>query len=156
MVRDGGGTYALFMSLDESVTEDVGALGRVRFPRGNFVYAGSAASGLGPRLLRHAKEAKALHWHIDRLTSRRECQVVGAVTFGPSGPDECTIVVQLATLPWVVVSPRGFGASDHRCPGHLVQLGERPELVERAVAVLEEMGGAWLSFDGIERPGGPE
>ncbi|NIW88344.1 MAG: GIY-YIG nuclease family protein, partial [Thermoplasmata archaeon] len=41
------------MTLDEGVTEEVGALGRIRFPRGNYVYAGSAASGLGPRLLRH-------------------------------------------------------------------------------------------------------
>ena len=154
MARDPGGTYALFMSLEEGVTEEVGALCRVRFPRGTYVYAGSAASGLGPRLLRHAKEEKVMHWHVDRLTSRKECQVVGAVTFGPGGPDECTIVGELSTVPWAKVSPPGFGASDHRCPGHLVELGERPELVERAVRVLEELGGAWLSFDGIERPGG--
>jgi Uri superfamily endonuclease len=155
MARDDGGTYALFLTLDEGFSEEVGSLGRVRFPRGNYVYAGSAASGLGPRLLRHAKDDKVLHWHVDRLTSRGECQVVGAVTFGPGGPNECRIVELLEALPWVQVEPRGFGSSDHRCPGHLVRLGERPELVERAVVVLESEGGRWLSFDGIERPGGP-
>ena len=149
------GTYALFMTLEEGVTEDVGALGRVRFPRGVYVYAGSAAGGLGPRLLRHARYEKTVHWHVDRLTTRPECQVVGAVTFGMGGPDECTIVNALNNLPWTRVRPRRFGASDHRCPGHLVQLGERPGLVELAVGALEDLGGHWLSFDGVERPGGP-
>jgi Uri superfamily endonuclease len=155
MAADGGGTYALFLSLDEGLSEEVGSLGWVRFPRGSYVYAGSAASGLGPRLLRHARAEKVLHWHVDRLTTRDECQVVGAVTFGPGGPGECRIVEVLSHLPWARVEPPGFGASDHRCPGHLVGLGERPELVEMAVRALEAEGGHWLSFDGVERPGGP-
>jgi Uri superfamily endonuclease len=155
MTADAGGTYALFLTLDEGITEDVGSLGRVRLPRGAYVYAGSAASGLGPRLLRHAKTEKVLHWHVDRLTTRGECQVVGAVTFGPGGPSECRIVELLSALPWARVEPPGFGSSDHRCPGHLVRLGERPELLERAVLALEGEGGHWLSFDGVERPGGP-
>ncbi|UCC93926.1 MAG: GIY-YIG nuclease family protein [Thermoplasmata archaeon] len=155
MTVDGGGTYALFFMLEEGFSEAVGSLGRVRFPRGVYVYAGSARSGLGPRLLRHARPVKRVHWHIDRLTSRPECQVVGAVTFGPDGPSECDIVRWLVGIPWVVMGPERFGASDHDCPGHLVVLGERPESVERAVKRLEEEGGSWLSFDGIERPGGP-
>jgi Uri superfamily endonuclease len=152
----GGGTYALFLVLDEGFFEVVGALGRHRFPRGVYVYAGSAMSGLEPRLLRHAKPGKVVHWHIDRLTNRPECQVVGAVTFGPGGPDECQIVSILASIRWTQVAPAGFGSSDHDCPGHLVLLGERPELVDRAVDALVKAGGSWLSFDGIERPGGPE
>jgi Uri superfamily endonuclease len=156
MSGDVGGTYALFMVLDEAVTEVVGALGRQRFPKGVHVYAGSAASGLERRLVRHARPVKKVHWHVDRLTVRPEVQVVGAVTFGPGGPDECEIVSILGTLPWVSVTPARFGSSDHDCPGHLVRLGERPELVEMAVRSLEEAGGSWLSFDGIERPGGPE
>lgn len=156
MARDEGGTYALFLSLGEGFIEQVGTLGTVRFPRGAYVYAGSAVSGLGPRLLRHARPVKKVHWHVDRMTSRKECQVVGAVTFGPGGPSECRIVEALAGIPWTRVSPPGFGASDHGCAGHLVELGERPELLEKAVSALEAMGGSWLSFDGVERPGGPE
>ncbi len=156
MSREKGGTYALLLSLEEGFTERVGSLGRVRFPRGNYVYAGSAAVSLGPRLLRHARVDKKVHWHVDTLTSKKECTVVGAVTFGPGGPSECMIVEAVAALPWVSIEPPGFGASDHRCPGHLVHLGERPELVESAVRTLENIGGHWLSFDGIERPGGPE
>jgi Uri superfamily endonuclease len=156
MTRDGGGRYALFFSLEEGLSEDVGSLGRLRFGRGVYVYAGSASSGLGPRLKRHAMPNKKVHWHIDRLTSRPECMVVGAVTFGPKGPDECSIVEAVLSIPWVEMGPSRFGASDHDCPGHLVVLGERPELVELAVSKLEGIGGAWISFDGIERPGGPE
>lgn len=155
-MNDGkGGTYALFMHLDEGLTEVVGSLGPTRFPRGVYVYAGSARSGLAPRLERHGRRDKKVHWHVDFLTVRPECQVIGAVTFGPGGLTECRIVSALVTMPWTRVSPPRFGASDHDCPGHLVMLGERPELVERAVALLEEEGGAWLSFDGVERPGGP-
>ncbi len=153
MSADRGGTYALFLVLDEAVTEEVGALGMQRFPKGVHVYAGSAASGLERRLVRHARPVKKVHWHVDRLTVRPEVQVVGAVTFGPDGPDECEIVRVLAALSWAKVSPPRFGSSDHDCPGHLVHLGERPELVEMAVRSLEEAGGSWLSFDGIRRPG---
>lgn len=156
MSSERGGTYALFLVLDEPVTEDVGALGRQRFTRGVHIYAGSAASGLEHRLNRHARPSKKVHWHVDRLTVRPEVQVVGAVTFGPDGLNECEIVRVLGSLPWVKVTPPRFGSSDHDCPGHLVNLGERPELVEMAVRALEKEGGAWISFDGIERPGGPE
>ena len=156
MKKDEGGTYALFLYLDEGITEDVGSLGNLRFPRGVHVYAGSARSGLESRLSRHARAEKKVHWHVDRLTMRSECQVVGALTFGPGGPDECRIVYLLARLPWTEVAPPRFGASDHDCPGHLVLVGERPELVELAVSTLEKEGGVWLSFDGVERPGGPE
>lgn len=145
----------MFIDLEEGFTTDVGSLGQVRFQRGVYVYAGSALSGLDPRLTRHARREKKVHWHVDVLTVRAECSVIGAVTFGPGGPSECDIVEALATLPWARVSPPGFGSSDHDCPGHLVDLGERPEMVERAVMALEGEGGAWLSFDGIERPGGP-
>jgi len=155
MSQQCGGTYALFLVLDEGFSQDVGSLGRHRFPRGTYIYAGSAVSGLRPRLMRHARSDKKVHWHVDRLTSRSECQVVGAVTFGPDGPSECQIVSVLTQLPWTVVAPPRFGASDHDCPGHLVRLGERPELVHGAVEALEKQGGTWLSFDGIGRPGGP-
>jgi Uri superfamily endonuclease len=151
-----GGTYALFFMLEEGFSVKVGSLGLLRFPRGVYVYAGSAASGLGPRLMRHARPVKRVHWHIDSLTSRPECQVAGAVTFGPDGPGECDIVEAVVSIPWAEMGPPRFGASDHGCGGHLVMLGERPELVERAVKVLEGQGGTWVSFDGIERPGGPE
>ncbi len=155
MREDKGGTYALFIDLEEGFSTHVGSLGRVRFPRGVHVYAGSAMSGLGPRLKRHARREKKVHWHVDVLTVRTECRVIGAVTFGPDGPSECEVVQTLAALPWTLVSPPGFGSSDHECPGHLVSLGERPELLEGAVAALEDRGGSWLSFDGVERPGGP-
>jgi len=151
-----GGTYALFLFLEEGFTITVGSLGPHRFPRGAYVYAGSADRVLGHRLLRHARGVKRVHWHVDHLTVREECQVVGAVTFPPGTLGECGIVEALGRLTWVEVAPPGFGASDHGCRGHLVRLGERPELLELAVGTLEGMGGSWLSFDGIRRPGGPE
>jgi Uri superfamily endonuclease len=156
MTRSEGGTYALFFLLEEGFSQDVGSLGRLRFARGVYVYAGSAMSGFEARLLRHARRDKRVHWHIDRLTSRAECRVVGAVTFGNGELDECAIVEAMLSIPWVEMGPARFGASDHACGGHLVVLGERPELVDRAVGALVGRGGAWLSFDGIERPGGPE
>ncbi len=159
MKRDGGtaegrgGTYALFMLMNETVVTEVGALGTLRFGPGVYIYAGSAAKGLEPRLARHARRDKVVHWHVDRLTTRPECQVVGALTFGPGGPSECEIIELLMDIEGIAIEHPAFGSTDHGCAGHLVSLGQRPELVERAAGALEGEGGAWLSFDGIMRPG---
>ena len=139
--------------MNETVVAEVGSLGTLRFGPGVYIYAGSASKGLEPRLARHARREKVIHWHIDRLTTMNECQMAGAMTFGPGGPGECQIIELLLAIDGVTVEHPSFGSMDHRCGGHLVSLGVRPEVVERAADTLADQGGTWLSFDGIRRPG---
>jgi sugar fermentation stimulation protein A len=150
---DRGGTYALFLDMDEELVARVGTLGILRFGPGVYVYAGSARRGLEARLARHARRRKVVHWHVDTLTTGPGCLVVGAMTFGPGGPSECGIVEILLGIEGITLGHPSFGSTDHRCAGHLVFIGQRPELVERAVDALEARGGSWLSFDGVRRPG---
>lgn len=149
-----GGTYALLMHLEKARQLKVGALGRVGFPEGVYAYAGSATTNLRARLHRHARRRKRVHWHVDRLTVLRECQVLGAVVFGPGGPTECAIVDLLADLEGALVWPARFGASDHGCRGHLVRLEKSDDPTDIAVDHLSEHGGVWLPRDVIMRRGG--
>ena len=40
------GAYLLYFELSRSITLEAGALGRVRFPSGRYIYVGSARSGI--------------------------------------------------------------------------------------------------------------
>jgi Uri superfamily endonuclease len=136
------GRYALLLHVPDELVLDVGGLGRLEFPAGLYGYAGSAARGLRPRLLRHARREKAVHWHIDRLTARDEVRVLGAVVLPLAGPSECEAANGLVRTARGERLHPGFGSSDCGCPGHLVFLG-RIEDVPDAIAPLEVLGGHW-------------
>jgi sugar fermentation stimulation protein A len=152
---DEAGTYALFIELDREVNIQVGALGRCTFPMGVHVYAGSAMRGILSRLTRHIRRKKAIHWHVDGLTTMSGCQVLGAVVFTSPVVSECDIVDYIAGSEGAEVRPPRFGASDHYCRGHLVWLGEGPSIRQVAIALLTNRttGGRWLTRDDIRRPG---
>lgn len=61
--------YLLFLKLEEYKTIEIGALGRIEFQPGTYVYVGSAMNSVEKRLQRHFSEAETLHWHIDYLNS---------------------------------------------------------------------------------------
>lgn len=118
------GTYVLLLRIDSPADVEVGRLGEAHFMSGPYAYTGSAlgSGGLSARVGRHLRSdtLRRPHWHIDALTarwpikevwwgngkSRQEC--VWAWVLGAGGRRE----------------PSGFGASDCRCPGHLVWLGD--------------------------------
>lgn len=75
------GAYLLVVELKEASKISVGALGKILFPEGYYVYAGSA---LGPgdisaRITRHKRREKRRHWHIDYLLE--EAKIVDVVEF---------------------------------------------------------------------------
>jgi len=123
------GTYVLILHLESGVETEVGGLGRFRFPSGYYSYTGSAMGGLPPRVRRHLGTWKSLHWHIDYLLlharvlrvvmipswSRRECRVHGWLRRG---------------LEHDVPVPR-FGATDCRCPSHLLRYRRDPTVPMR-------------------------
>ncbi len=99
----------------------VGALGRLDFAAGFYVYTGSARRGLRRRVLRHIARDKKRRWHIDYLLGPG--RVVAVRAFEAGKVSECRAHSLLASR--FVEGPAGFGSSDCRCRSHLVYLGEK-------------------------------
>jgi len=61
------GAYLLVLYNPETNIFEIGALGRIRFQRGYYVYAGSAQKNLDQRIKRHRRKNKTIRWHIDYI-----------------------------------------------------------------------------------------
>jgi len=124
MHRSMTGSYVLVLELGSGVELDVGRLGRVCFPRGYYSYTGSAMGGLLPRVRRHLRGGRVMHWHIDHLLARAR---ISRVLLLPSrSREECAVYGRLRRcVPGAEPVPR-FGASDCRCPSHLLRHGDDP------------------------------
>lgn len=124
------GTYVLALWLDAPRTISIGRLGKFEFPSGWYLYVGSARGpgGLQARLLRHWRRVasgKRAHWHVDHL---REYAVWGGAWACCSGQRlECTWADALRHRSDAKIVARGFGASDCRCPTHLVRVASVPD-----------------------------
>ncbi len=115
------GAYALALRLPRARRIVVGALGPVAFPRGCYLYLGSARGpgGIRARLGRHLRGGERRRWHVDHLAAAAE--VAGG--FAVPGGRECALVRRLLAVPGVSVPAPGFGSSDcPRCPAHLLRL----------------------------------
>ncbi len=115
------GLYLLHLRLVRPLVCIVGRLGRFEFPSGAYVYVGSAQRALTARVLRHLRPAKAVRWHVDRLTTAEACQGRGAWLLPGATVGECALNRWVGALPGAATPVRGFGASDCRsgCPAHL-------------------------------------
>jgi len=120
------GTYVLVVSLAHDRDIVVGALGRLSFEAGYYLYVGSALGGLGARIGRHLRTRKRLRWHIDYLLA---CGSVRDIWYRAS-PDrqECVWARALARLPGAEPVAVGFGASDCSCRTHLFRGRVPPDL----------------------------
>ncbi len=119
------GSYCLGIIVERELSVNVGALGRLSFDPGRYVYVGSAMNGLEARVRRHLNTSrgvpKALHWHIDYLLREPEVRVEAVYTHATEERTECAIAD--------AVSRRGqplreFGCSDCRCESHLFKVDD--------------------------------
>ncbi len=119
------GTYALILELSAARALRVGGLGVVRLPGSVLLYAGSAfgPGGLRARLLHHLRPSPRPHWHIDHL--RRAAGVAEVWATRDPRRLECVFAAAARALRGARDVP-GFGASDCRCPSHLVALPRVP------------------------------
>jgi Uri superfamily endonuclease len=124
------GSYVLLITLENAMSIAVGRLGLHAFKPGFYAYTGSAhgPGGLRGRIERHLRQSdqKKRHWHIDALTAHANIMEVWWTT--APGRLECYWAETLAQI-GIIEHPQ-FGASDCRCPGHLIYLGDDPRLQE--------------------------
>jgi Uri superfamily endonuclease len=110
------GIYLLHIIVERDQEIAVGALGRVAFPAGAYVYVGSAQGGLEKRTARHRRTRKKRRWHIDYLLSARGVSLRDVVYAEAGREKECEVARLLAATARPV---RGFGSSDCGCVSHL-------------------------------------
>lgn len=127
------GIYVVRVALRRAVTLRVGALGRLRFEAGSYLYVGSAARGLPGRVRRHFRREKPARWHIDSLTAHAPAAQAWA---WPEGiVSECAVAGALGRHFEAIPA---FGASDCRCSSHLFRV---------------PAGGAdWIALTGLPAP----
>ncbi len=121
--RTRGGTYALVLFLEKRTTIRVGALGRFDFPRGYYIYVGSAMNGLDARIRRHLRPSKLLFWHVDYFL--KNARIVDVWTRPGPRRLECSWARRVLALENARVVAMGLGASDCSCPSHLIHLSRR-------------------------------
>ncbi len=118
------GIYVLLLSLDKKTTITVGKLTTFSFPRGYYLYIGSALGGLFARIERHIRGGRKLHWHIDYL--RQWAKVVEVWYLISEERLECPWYQAAAEMPEAQVPVEGFGSSGCRCRSHLVYYPSAP------------------------------
>ncbi len=138
------GIYVLVIEV-AGLERRFGALGRLKLPRGFYLYVGSAVSRRGRllerRVLRHLKPGKKLRWHIDYLldqgaySSKAEVKLVAyAETYKRA---ECSISKLLSRS----LKPiPGFGCSDCRCVSHLYYSSSLREAISTLRETFREAG----------------
>jgi Uri superfamily endonuclease len=123
---DNRGAYRLYLVLREPIEVCVGALGRFRLARGDYVYLGSARRHLRQRVQRHRRLAESkqgrAHWHLDALLLHPASCLTRVESI--CGASECALATEAAARPGSSIPIPGFGASDCRsgCRAHLVRL----------------------------------
>jgi len=130
--RDSG-NYILVLQLSEERSIFVGSLGTVIFPKGFYLYVGSARKNLAKRIDRHLRKRKNFFWHIDYL--RDQADACTAIPIRSSERLEHRLAGAVRKIAgWSV--PR-FGASDCNCKSHLFGMRENPVHDPRFMALLQ-------------------
>jgi len=109
------GSYLVIVEVPSKTRLQAGRLAARNFPKGYYVYVGSAMSDLSARLARHTRKTKKLRWHIDYLTTKADRII--PLPIRSSERLECGIAEALSAI--LKPGPGGFGSSDCRCAGHL-------------------------------------
>jgi Uri superfamily endonuclease len=121
------GLYLLVLRLKKGQKIKAGKLPEAYFNSGCYLYVGRAKRGLKRRLDRHLRKDKKLFWHIDYFLRKTEVMDVWIKLYYF---DECRIVSQIRKfLKNSGIPQKKFGASDCRCPSHLLYLPDIEDLI---------------------------
>ena len=111
-----GGIYNLIIKLSKKKEIRIGKLGTFVFPKGFYVYTGSAQNGLEKRINRHLSSNKKFHWHIDYLLSY--AKVIKVLRY-IGRKDECKLNNVTGQGSGATPVVKKFGSSDCNCVTHL-------------------------------------
>ena len=109
--------YAIYLYINKQEMIQIGKLGTFDFPKGVYIYVGSAKRNIKSRIKRHMQKEKKLRWHFDYL--RRYGTVLNVETFDDS-LSECERSQQIKTKVDGEFLVKGFGSSDCKCISHLI------------------------------------
>lgn len=116
------GLYIVWMRLPSVAEIRVGALGTFTFAPGLYAYVGSAQRNRRARVARHLRTGKIHRWHIDYF--REAARVIAVTLCDGDRSGECRLVQQLVDAYGAEWACSRFGASDCRCPGHLLRVAQ--------------------------------
>jgi sugar fermentation stimulation protein A len=124
LVQTVKGSYCIAAFLPEDTDIEIARLGTFSFPRGMYIYTGSALSSLEGRIGRHLGREKKMKWHIDFFLE--EAEASGFIPIVSTKKEECSINSKFLENGGIIA--KGFGSSDCDCSSHLVYLGDQPHL----------------------------
>ena len=119
------GIYNLIIKHSKSQEIKIGRLGTFSFPKGFYVYTGSAQNGFEMRINRHLSSNKKFHWHIDYLLSY--AKVVKVLRYAGLKKDECKLNHLIAKSSGATPVVNKFGSSDCKCKTHLYYFKSYPK-----------------------------
>jgi Uri superfamily endonuclease len=122
------GTYALVLRSHTRARTQIGRWGHLNIKPGHYIYLGSAfgPGGVLARVLRHCREGKFKHWHIDYL---REfvTPILAWYSYDPVHLEH-RWAQALAGMGMTDMTPiKGIGCSDCRCQTHLFHTASEPD-----------------------------
>jgi Uri superfamily endonuclease len=118
------GQYILLMHLPTDSRIRIGKKGFHDFPKGYYVYVGSAMNSIEKRVERHKRSEKKLFWHIDYFLTK--ANIVDVRVFeSKAKSNECRLAKKMVDIGKVVVDK--FGSSDCRCRTHLFFLSKKKD-----------------------------
>lgn len=127
------GDYMIVLQMEEDSTITVGSLGDIRFPKGYYVYVGSARKNLDQRIAHHKALRKRRHWHMDYL--RNACRFTGAIPIRTKEDLEHKLAEALSGIAdWTIP---GFGCTDCSCKSHLFGFQQNPMHLPAFVKIEE-------------------
>ena len=112
-------TYLLILNMRTTLTTQVGALGKITFTKGNYIYIGSANNILQKRIERHLRQSKPLQWHIDYLTTKKEVEIEKILYKHSHQKEECRTARIISHWGSPIMK---FGSSDCTCNSHLIRV----------------------------------
>ena len=117
-------TYCLHIQITKDITIEVGKLGQIKFPKGIYLYCGSAKRNFNKRIERHQSKIKKNHWHIDYLLSNKFVKIIEIYKFKQDDETECSLVDKFIRNDIAHSFYKGFGSSDCKngCHSHLLKL----------------------------------
>lgn len=129
-----GGVYMVVLYVEEDKMLPIGSKGIFHFPKGYYVYVGSAKHNLAKRLDRHRRKRKSFHWHIDYL--RDNALFCAAIPIRTTAMAEHELAAAVgAVADWTIL---GFGASDCGCNTHLFGMHSDPVHTPAFMDVVQE------------------